>query len=45
MNCVSEATLIGAEGITAFGSYTWSNHRLLIDCALEGGILREPWFP
>jgi hypothetical protein len=32
---VGEATLIGAEGITAKGSYTWSNQRLLIDCALE----------
>ena len=29
------ATLIGAEGITAAGSYTWSNLWLLIDCALE----------
>jgi|LauGreDrversion4_2_1035121.scaffolds.fasta_scaffold09612_8 hypothetical protein len=29
------ATLDGAEGITAEGSYTWSNQRLLIVCALE----------
>ena len=27
--------LIGAEGITSEGSYTWSKLWLLIDCALE----------
>ena len=27
--------LIGAEGITAEGSYTWDNRRLSIDCALD----------
>ena len=31
---VGEATLDGAEGITAEGSYTWSNLWLLIVCAL-----------
>ena len=34
-NCrVSEATLMGAEGITAFGSFTWNNLWLFYDCAL-----------
>jgi hypothetical protein len=34
-------TLIGAEGITAEGSYTWSNQRLLYDSALQGGVQGE----
>ena len=41
---VGEATLIGAEGITSEGSYTWSNQRLLIDSALVIGYQNPTLF-